>query len=152
MAGPGSRATRTGRRGRRTWRGRAEAAAMAADQMPDGIRPDEARGPKRRRITAALPRVVLGIFAAFVVAGLLNVFGQTTTTSRTSTERANLTVTAPGALRGGLIFQLVIEVVARADLGDARLVLSQGWFSGFTTNSEVPQPSMQDSVNGRAVF
>ena len=50
------------------------------------------------------------------------------------------------------MFQVVLEVVARGDLGDARLVLSQGWFSGFTTNSEVPQPGVQDSLNGRIVF
>jgi hypothetical protein len=87
-----------------------------------------------------------------VLIGLLNVFGQTTTTSRASTARADLTVTAPAALRGGLMFQVVLEVVARGDLGDPRLVLSPGWFSGFTANSEVPQPTVQDSVNGRVIF
>jgi hypothetical protein len=123
-----------------------------ANRVPDGIDSDAGRGLTRRRITAWAPRAVLGTFAALVVIGLLNVFGQTTTTSRASTDRADLAVTAPHALRGGLMFQVVLEVIARGDLGDARLVLSQGWFSGFTANSEVPQPGVQDSVNGQVVF
>jgi hypothetical protein len=125
---------------------------MADTLVPDGIDPDAGRGLGRRWSTAWVPRLVLSCFTALVVVGLLNLFGQTTTTSRASTERAELVVTAPAALRGGLIFQVTFEVLARRDLQDAQLLLSQGWFSGFSVNSEVPQPSTQDSLNGAVVF
>jgi hypothetical protein len=125
---------------------------MAAPVLPDGIDPDAGRGLARQRSTTWAPRVVVLGFTALVLMGLLNLFGQATTTSRASTGRADLIVTAPASLRGGLIFQVTFEVVARRDIRDARLLLSQGWFSGFSVNSEVPQPSTQDSVNGAVEF
>jgi hypothetical protein len=127
-------------------------AGMAGTPLPDGIDADTGRGLARRRSSVWAPRIVLLALSAVVLIGLSNAFGQTTTTSRASTGRADLIVTAPAALRGGLIFQVVFEVVAKRDIGNARLLLSEGWFSGFSVNSVVPQPSAQDSVDGRVVF
>jgi hypothetical protein len=94
----------------------------------------------------------MAVFAAFVLLGLLNVFGQAASTSRASTPAATLTVSSPETLRGGLLYQVSIDIVAKRDLAKAMLVMSPGWFSGLTTNAEVPQPSPQQSDGGRVEF
>src|SRR5205085_12121931 len=69
-----------------------------------------------------------------------------------SATAARLVIDAPAMLRGSLLYQVVVTVVAKRRLAAANVILSSGWFSGLTTNAEVPQPTPQDNVKGRTIF
>jgi hypothetical protein len=125
---------------------------MSRSSFPDGMSRGESLHPPRREQGVWARRVFIAVLLAFLVLGLLNVFGQTTSTSDASSDAADLRVIAPSALRGGLLYQVEIEVTARQALASPTLSLSSGWFSGLTTNAEVPQPSTQSSSNGETIF
>jgi hypothetical protein len=97
-------------------------------------------------------RAFVTVLAVLVALGLANVFGQAMTASEASSREATVRVEAPSALRGGLLYQVVIRVTARSALHEPELQLSNGWFSGLTTNAEVPQPSSQSSKLGGPSF
>lgn len=123
-----------------------------SDPLPYGLDRAESVRPPHLEQGLWLRRVFIAVLAVFVLLGLLDVFGQATTTSQASSSGAELRVTAPAALRGGLIYQVSIQITARRPLSSARLVMSPGWFSGLTTNAMVPQPSQQYSIAGETVF
>src|SRR4051812_9069466 len=87
--------------------------------------PREAPGVRRGLWTR---RVVLCVFAAVAVLGLLDVFGQKATGSSASSPRATMALSAPRAVRGGLLFQARVEIRATGTIKDPRLVLDEGWF------------------------
>ncbi|HKV67991.1 MAG TPA: hypothetical protein VJN72_07865 [Gaiellales bacterium] len=95
---------------------------------------------------------MLAAIAAFVLLGLLNTFGQRPSTSDARTAAATLVVTAPSDVRGGLIFQVRIQITARRRLAKPTLVFSPAWFESMTTNAVAPQPSTQTSINGWPAF
>ncbi|HET7379850.1 MAG TPA: hypothetical protein VFJ24_07410 [Gaiellales bacterium] len=123
-----------------------------SDPLPEGLDRVDSVEPPRRGQGVWLRRVFIAVLAMYVLLGLANVFGQVTTTSEASSSGADLRVTAPAALRGGLIYQVSIDITARQPIASARLVMSPGWFSGLTTNAMVPQPSQQYSIAGETVF
>ncbi len=82
---------------------------------------------------------------AVVALALANVFGQRSSTSVTGAAAASLEVAAPNQLRGGLLTQLSIMVVAHRSLRHARLVLHRGWLDGMTINTVEPSPSSETS-------
>jgi hypothetical protein len=82
----------------------------------------------------------------------LNVFGQVPADSPTAAGGAQLTLLAPKAVRGGLLFQSRIEVRAQRTLDHARLVLSEGWFEGMQISNIEPQPTSEASQDGRVVL
>ncbi len=90
-------------------------------------------------------RLALAALAAIVIAALLGVFGQETTTTVAAGRRAVLTVEAPAHLRGGLLFQARFEIHAKRRLAHPRLVLSPGWLESMTENSVSPAPVSEDS-------
>lgn len=90
-------------------------------------------------------RLGLGVMALAVVAALLNVFGQESTTTVAAGRKAILTVEAPAHLRGGLIFQARFEIHARRRLVHPKLVLSSGWLESMTQNTVVPIPLAENS-------
>jgi hypothetical protein len=61
---------------------------------------------------------------------------------------AGLTISAPDAVRGGLLFQARFEIRAKQALDDATLVLSQSWLNGMTVNTIEPGPVNEASRNG----
>jgi hypothetical protein len=126
--------------------------AEGSKDAPSGLDLDQARNPSDRERSTWLSRAFLGLLGVVVLLGLLNVFGQVTTTSEASTAAASVRVIAPTDLRAGLLFQLSVTVTARRDLHDATLVLASGWFSGMSTNAEVPQPGSQTARGGDPVF
>jgi hypothetical protein len=63
-----------------------------------------------------------------------------------------LTVSAPSDLRGGLIFQVRVQIVAHRALSKPALVFSPAWFESMTTNAITPQPTNQTSLNGNPEF
>jgi hypothetical protein len=122
---------------------------MCPAKLPDGIDRD-------RSVTGArstwVPRVVLSVLALLVLLGLLNTFGQRPATTEAATGAATLRVTAPTDLRGGLIFQVRVDVTAHRRLARPVLIFSPGWFDSMTANSIAPQPSTQTSVDGSSAF
>jgi hypothetical protein len=118
---------------------------------PEGV----SRARDARRYPDAptwLRRVLLGGLAVFVLAGLLNTFGQAPAATQADATSASLRITAPTDVRGGPIYQVRIDVAAHRRLIKPRLVFSQAWFQGMTLNSLAPQPSTESSRNGDAVF
>ena len=96
--------------------------------------------------------IVVGLLAAIGVAALLNVFGERPTTTRAAGPAAELVVSAPERLRGGLFFQGRISVLARERLDDAVLVLDRGWAEQMHINTIEPVPVDESGDDGRLVL
>jgi hypothetical protein len=128
--------------------------------MPPGNHPQEVLpgvpADARRRPPAPrgglIARLVLLIFLAYVALGLANTFGQETTTSDARGPAAALHVVAPGTLRSGLLFQVLVQVRALRRVASGWLLFSPAWFSGLTTNAIAPQPSRQTDRHGWPAF
>jgi hypothetical protein len=98
---------------------------------------------------AVYRRIGLGLLLLIVVAALLDVFGQQSTSTVAAGSVGSLTVESPTRLRGGLLFQARFEIEAKTALGRPRLLLSPGWFEGMTLNTVEPSPVAEDSsANG----
>ena len=95
---------------------------------------------------------MLALLALFILAALLNTFGQRSTTSTAAGPAATLTVAAPERLRGGLIFEGRFEIAAHRTIQVPRLVLAGGWMEGMTLNSSEPTPATETSRDGRLVL
>jgi hypothetical protein len=93
--------------------------------------------------------IVVGLLAAILVAALLNVFGERPTTTRAAGPAAELVVSAPERVRGGLFFQGRISVLARERLDDAVLVLDRGWAEQMHINTIEPAPVEESGQAGR---
>jgi hypothetical protein len=93
--------------------------------------------------------IVVGLLAAISVAALLNVFGESPATTRAAGPRAELVVSAPERLRGGLFFQGRISVLARERVEDAVLVLDRGWAEQMHINTIEPAPVEESGDDGR---
>ena len=66
--------------------------------------------------------------------------GERPVTSRVSSAAAVVSVSAPKAARGGLLYTARFEIEARRDLKHATLLLDPGWIDGMQVNSTNPQP------------
>ncbi|HEY8726563.1 MAG TPA: hypothetical protein VIL91_07650 [Gaiellaceae bacterium] len=119
---------------------------------PDSLVLTRHRDLKGREWWIPMRRVLLTLLALFVVAGLVNVFGQRPHTDRASAAAASLEVYAPAHLRSGLIYAARFHITAHRDLKDAFLVLDPGWAEGYTVNGVAPQPVTEASRNGRIAF
>ena len=95
---------------------------------------------------------VVAVLAAIVVAGLVNAFGQHHVLRVTSSGAATLRVSAPGALRSGLIYQGKFEVDAHRPLRRPTLVLASGWSDAMSVNSVRPEPTRSWSEGGRVAL
>jgi len=95
---------------------------------------------------------LLGLIALVLVLALFDVFGQETSTTRAEAGAATLSVSAPGAVRGGLLFQARITTEVHTDLRDATLVLNQAWLDGLTVNTIEPSPLNEASRDGNLAF
>jgi len=97
-------------------------------------------------------RVMLVVFAAIVVLTLLNVAGQRTKHSVARSAIAELRVGAPSRIRGGLLFQGKVEIVALHRISYPRLVLGRGWTDQQQINTIEPTPTSESSVDGKLVL
>ena len=102
--------------------------------------------------SAWIRRALIGIPAAIVLLGLLNVFGQRPVTTSAGGAAAKLTVYAPTHGRSGVSYAARFRIDATGDLKHATLVLSPGWAEGYTVNGLAPQPLTQGSRNGKLDF
>ena len=94
-------------------------------------------------------RALLGLLAVVALLALLGIFGQRPSTTRAGADAATLKVSAPNAVRGGLLFQARFTIEAHRALKDATLVLGQGWLDGLTVNTVEPGPVNEASRDGR---
>jgi len=97
-------------------------------------------------------RAALLAVLAIPVVALVGVFGQRAVVTSASAPRASLTVNSPAHVRGGLVFTTEITVQARTPLHDMQLHLDRGWFTGMLFNGIAPQPSDEESKDGRVVY
>jgi hypothetical protein len=107
---------------------------------------------RRRNLEPWIRRGVLLLLTAISVAGLANLFGQEPSTATVAGEAADVTLEAPEALRGGLIYQVTIPVSAHRDLAEPALVFDPGWFEGLTVNTFEPEPVEWRHRNGRSLL
>ena len=119
--------------------------------MPDGVDADRAR-PRYPDTATWARRVILGLLAVLIALGLANTFGQSPTVSEAQGPAATLRVSAPADLRGGLIFQVRVDIIAHRSLAKPSLVFSPAWFEAMTLNSLAPQPSTETTRNGAPAF
>ncbi len=120
--------------------------------LPDGITLERNRDLRGRTRAPWLRRALLCCVAALPVLALLNVFGQDPSTSSASGPAASLSVTAPTRLRGGLIFQVRVKVVARQEIKQLQLDFDEGWWESMSVNSIEPNPSNENSHDGQVVL
>jgi hypothetical protein len=97
-------------------------------------------------------RALVVLVALFVLAGLLNVFGQRPQTSQAATPAASLKLYAPTRLRSGLIYEARFTIDAHKDLKKAMLQLAPGWIEGTSINTIEPGPIGEASRNGNLLF
>ena len=68
--------------------------------------------------------------------------------SAATAAAADLEISAPARLRGGLFFQGRFTVDARRPLENATLVLAPGWLEGMSINTIEPAPAEEASRDG----
>ena len=106
----------------------------------------------RHLVKRSIRWVVVAILAAVALAGLANAFGQHPVVETAGGDEATLSVSAPAALRSGLLFQGKFEVRANTPLRKPTLVLDPGWSDAITVNSMQPEPISSRSDNGRVAL
>jgi hypothetical protein len=109
--------------------------------LPSGIDLARHRDFEGRNVGQWMRHGFLILLTAFLVAALLNVFGQSSSTSTASSPAATLTVTAPESLRGGLLYQAKFQIHAVQEIKAPVLVLDHGWFDETTINAVAPEPA-----------
>jgi hypothetical protein len=119
--------------------------------LPAGLSAERHRHLLGRAHEPWIRRAVLLVLAAAVALGLANVFGQRASTSAAG-PAADLELTAPRVLRGGVLAQLDVRVVARQRIAQPRIVLERGWLDGITVNTVVPEAADQADDDGRLVL
>jgi hypothetical protein len=116
---------------------------------PEGINFARYRDLEGRRWHPWLRRGLLGLVAVVLLLALFDVFGQRPSTTRAESGAATLEISAPHAVRGGLIFQSRFTIETRRELKSATLVLGSGWLDGLTVNTVEPSPLNEASQDGR---
>jgi hypothetical protein len=96
--------------------------------------------------------VLLALIAAVPVLGLANVFGQHSETFTARSAKADLELSAPSHLRGGLLYQARFTIRAHERLTHVALLLTPGWAEGQTINTIEPSPIAQTSRDGDLLF
>jgi hypothetical protein len=91
---------------------------------------------------------LLGLLGAFLVLGLLNVFGQRPHSHTYSSPGADVELQAPATLRSGLFYQARFTIAAKRTVSHAVLVLSSGWAESQTINTIEPGPMAETSHDG----
>ncbi len=97
-------------------------------------------------------RVLLAVVGLFLIAALVDVFGQRPHGSRVATPAATLSVYAPSAIRGGLLWEARFHITAHQDIKEATLVLDSGWAEGLQINTIEPSPVGEASRDGKLAF
>jgi len=120
--------------------------------LPEGLevarhRDLQGRGGEPWARRAALLAMVVALALA-----LLNVFGQATSATTAGAPAATISLDAPTTVRGGLLFQSLVEVRARTSIDHPRLVFNHGWLDGMQVSSIEPSAVGESSRDGRLVL
>lgn len=110
-------------------------------ELPDGIDLPRHRDFEGKKGGQWLRHAFLALLGAFVLAALLNVFGQASSTTSAEGAAASLTMTAPSSVRGGLLYQATFRIRSFQPIGAPVLVLDKGWFEQTTVNTVEPEPA-----------
>src|ERR1044072_4206049 len=110
-----------------------------ADQ-PDGIVLPRPRDLEGRAWHPWVRRGLLAVVALIAVLALVGVFGQRPSSTSAEATQARMTISAPDAVRGGLLYQARFTIEASQALDDATLVLHQAWLAGRTLKTLEPRP------------
>ncbi len=94
-------------------------------------------------------RAAVAVLAAFLVAGLFDVFGQKPSDVTVVSPAASLDLHAPSSLRGGLLYEASFTIHASRTLSHPTLLLSRGWAITQQMNSFEPSPVSQASHDGQ---
>ena len=118
-------------------------------QVPDTIvlGRDRDLGPRANDIW--IRRGLFALVCVVPVLALLNLFGQRPDTSAGTAAGAQLSVSAPSRVRGGLLYQARFRITAKRGLAQAALVLDRGWLDGLTINTMEPAPVSESSKDGK---
>ena len=116
---------------------------------PEGLTLDHHRDLTGRESRPVARWALLGLLSLVLLLGLLNVFGQRVAVSVEESSAAQLEVSAPTKLRGGLFFEARYRVVAVEEIENATLVLDPDWLKDITLNTVEPAPIGEASRDGR---
>ena len=116
--------------------------------VPEGLELEHHRDLEGRERRPHLRQGLLGALGAFLLLGLLNVFGQVPSVDVAETPAARFEVSAPTKLRGGLYFQARYVIEAVEEIQNATIVLDSGWLEGITLNTVEPAPIGESSRDG----
>ena len=108
--------------------------------LPQSLDRDEHVDLHGRNVEPWIRALVLLILLGVIAAGLANVFGQRVGEDTVRAEAADVTLEAPSAARGGLIYQVRIRIDAHRELAEPTLVFDPGWYDGLTINTFQPEP------------
>lgn len=92
--------------------------------------------------------ILLGVLGLVLLLALFNAFGQYPTESTAQASGAQLDVSAPRTLRGGLFFQARYRIRASEEIEQATLVFDPGWLEDITLNTVEPAPIGEASRDG----
>jgi len=115
---------------------------------PDGLTLRHHRDLHGRERQPWARRILLTLLGLFLLLGLGNAFGQRPTSSTSASPEADLSVTAPARVRGGLYFEARFRIDAHRSMRNATLVLDEGWLQGMTLNTVEPAPVAEASRDG----
>src|SRR5438067_1867246 len=116
------------------------------------VHPEVYRDLKGRNTHPWHRRILLVLIAVIPILALIGAFGQKTDRTTVGTPQATLTLSGPSRLRGGLLYQWKLEVVAHQDLAQPKLALDEGFLNGLTVNTIEPQASQELNRNGHVVL
>jgi hypothetical protein len=120
--------------------------------MAESIRTDAYRDLVGRDREPLIRRILLVLLALIPLLALLDLFGQHDTHSAALAPAASLTFSGPSHVRGGLLYQDKINVVAHGKISQPKLVLGPGFLDGLTVNTIEPSASQELSRNGSLVL
>ncbi len=125
---------------------------MEGSRYPDQLDPRANRDREGTAWRAWARRFLLAAFALVSVLGLLDVFGQQPSTARAGGPSANVALQMPGAVRGGLIFQMRVTIEATKQIDSLRLVMDPSLYDGMTFNTMFPSAVAETDREGRPVY
>jgi len=111
-----------------------------------------ANDSRSARVSLWTRRATLAVLGIVVVLALLDRFGQRPAQSTARVPAATMTLTAPGAVRGGLFFESRLDIRAAQAIDHPRIVLERGWVEGMQVNSIEPSPVGEAARDGRVVL
>src|SRR3954451_2732745 len=121
-----------------------------ASEAPDYLELPRHRDWEGRRYERFLPNTLFALLCVLPILALLNVFGQNPSVTKVTNPHgvASLELSAPEAVRSGLIWQARFDIRANKEIKDAVLVLDSGWLESMTLNSMEPSPAQETSRDG----